>query len=179
MVDFLFTNAFRYSNELFRWELLHVDRNRLPGTVVLIAPAFVESLRLLVHLSCSHSKDTCELYIVVDVTWKTCSSGWGWLKIAAGAKGTNSKTRLPSTALVDMAYGRVPKENIVSIQGSLESVVMYYQKHSIDLRKMQVNVHFDDSQAGRLTSRSLHWCFYRDIRHQIAAIRRHAGDPVS
>ena len=96
-------------------------------------------------------------------------------RFAVGCKSSNARTTLPCTTLVELALGRVPKENLASIEGCVVKAIDYYERMSVPLRGMNVNVHFDDSQAGRLTAKSLQWCFYRDIRHQIAAERRHRG----
>jgi len=106
-VSFLDNHHFKSSISSFRWEVLPVDPQRLPGTVVFIAPAFVMAARQLIERTRLHSKDSHEMYIVIDVTWKTTSSGWGWWKMALGGKSTSARTSLPCTTLVELALGRI------------------------------------------------------------------------
>ena len=175
-LSFLGSNRFKHKYASFKWEVIQVDAVQRPGTVIFVSPAFFKALQIMVESASSHGKDSKELYMVVDITWKTSYCGWGCLKMAVGAKSTNQKTLLPSTAIVDFAYGRVPKEDLPSIQGCVDTAVQYYEDKGVPLRKMTVNVHFDDCAAGRLTARSLRWRFFRDLRHQLAAVRRHEGN---
>jgi hypothetical protein len=116
---------------------------------------------------------------VVDVTYKLTRSDWGLFRLATAVKVLDES--LWRTTTLTLAFAWVPKESSEAMTAALKTAADWYRGRGLDLQAWIGHIFFDDVDAGRSAAKVVFpkaW-FWRDLRHQLAAIKKHAGDPAS
>ena len=178
-------------------DVLELQVHHLSGDIcALVALAFVEAAKMAIQ------NDTYgESYTVADCSFKLNKSRWTLFLLGLSAKHKDDSGRWRSE-LLPLTFGWAPKEDAESLNYLLSFCVQWYEERGLSLRALKeagvrtlphcitpmnpsthagfgipAQVHWDNTAAGRSAHAAVlpGVLFRRCLRHQLAAVRRHAG----
>ncbi|CAE7674410.1 unnamed protein product [Symbiodinium sp. CCMP2592] len=170
--EWLHEAAGRPVQDVLQFQVHVVGQQDRAPLCVLTADAFLQAAKLVLR---DHS--FADAYGVCDASFKINKANWGLFMLGLSAKHYTDR-QVWSSQLLPLGFAWVPKEDGHGFKSVLQRLKEWYGARDVDLNFAMQEVHFDDSDSGRLAVAAVfpQVMFKRCLRHQLQAVRRRSGD---